>query len=390
MAAFSNKLCIITTISGSIKSFYQGQIEALNRAGIKTTVICQNDNELRSLLPEGTDYIPVSFTRTMTPLLDIKALLELYFIFRKNRFDIVQYSTIKAALLGSIAAFAARVPIRIYIVWGLYYTSQTGLRKRLLKLFEKIICLVSNLIIPIAHEMVHCIESEKLAKADKCTVMLNGSACGVDFKKFDPDKCRDQGREIRGNLHIPPDGIVIGTVARLTGDKGINELAAAFNQLAQQMDNIFLLIVGNQEEKDRLLPDTEKLIHHHPRIFAVGRQINVPAYYAAMDIFCLPTYREGFGEVNLEAQAMGLPAVSTDVIGPRESIDNGVTGFLVEARNTGALLAPLAKLIKDSELRKKMGNQAKQRVIKMFNRRDMINAVVNHRLMLLGNDNKSA
>jgi len=390
MAASSYKLCIITTISGSIKSFYQGQIEALNHAGIKTTVICGNDSGLKNLLPEDTDYIPVSFTRTITPLLDFKALLKLYFIFRENRFDIVQYSTPKASLLGSIAAFAARIPVRIYILWGLYYTSQTGLKRRLLKLFEKNICLFSNLIIPIAHEMVQFVETEKLAKAAKCTVMLNGSACGVDLKKFDPDKCRNQGGEIRNNLHIPPGGIVIGTVARLTGDKGINELVSAFNQLALQMDNIFLLIVGSQEEKDRLLPDIEKLIHHHPRIFPVGRQINVPAYYAAMDIFCLPTYREGFGEVNLEAQAMGLPAVSTNVIGPRESIDNGVTGFLVEPRNTHALLAPLTKLIKDSELRKYMGNQAKQRVIKMFNRPDMINAVVNHRLMLLGNNKKSS
>ena len=122
----------------SIKAFYQGQIEALNEAGFETTVVCAEDNKLKELLPMETKYHPMSFSRVISPLQDIKTIYKLYKLFKKEKFDIVQYSTPKAALLGSLASFIARLPVRIYILWGLYYTGQKGIRRFLFKLFEKI------------------------------------------------------------------------------------------------------------------------------------------------------------------------------------------------------------------------------------------------------------
>ena len=172
-------------------------------------------------------------------------------------------------------------------------------------------------------------------------------------------------------------------MARLTGDKGINELVSAFAEIAEEIDYVYLLIIGSQEEKDRLLSATEQVIANHPKIRGAGWQENPIPYYMAMDIFCLPTYREGFGKVNLEAQAMGLSVVSTNVIGPRESIKDGETGFLVEPRNNKALVEPLKKLVLDSELRREMGQKGRKRVEQMFNCRDVIQAVVENRLKLL-------
>jgi len=376
-------LCILTTVSSSIKAFYQGQIEALNEAGFKTTVVCSDDEKLKELLPKQTKYHPVSFSRIVSPLQDINAIYKLFRLFKTEKFNIVQYSTPKASLLSSIAAFLAGVPCRIYILWGLYYTGQTSVKRFILKSFEKIICLLSTHIVPIAHEMISLAESEGLAKASKCEVMLNGSACGVDLQRFDPKKWPKARDEIRDKYHIPERAVVIGVVARLTGDKGINELVSAFVEIAEEISYVHLLIVGGQEEKDKLHPQTEKTIKTHPRIHAVGWQQDTIPYYMAMDIFCLPTYREGFGEVNLESQALGLPVVSTNVIGPRESIKDSETGFLVEPKSSKAIVEPLKRLILDPDMRRNIGQRGRRRVEQMFDRKDVIQAVVEHRSKLL-------
>lgn len=361
-------------------------MEAFEQAGFETTVICADDPDLNGWLPDGVRFIPVPFSRVLSPLSDLAVLFKLIRIFRKEKFSIIQYSTPKASLLGSMAAFLARAPIRIYILWGLYYTGQQGAKRFLFKAFEKLICRLSHRIIPIAHEMVDFAVSEGLGKRSQYEVMLHGSACGVDLDRVDPDKWKDSKSKIRDQYHIPENGVLIGTVARLTGDKGINELVAAFDRISDQIPGVYLLLVGRQEEKDRLLPETERIIRDNPRIRTTGWQENPLPYYAAMDVFCLPTYREGFGEVNLEAQAMGLPVVSTDTIGPRESVENGVTGFLVEPKSTEALVEPLTELLRSSELRSRMGQAARQRVADKFDRKKMIQAIVQHRLSLLQHD----
>jgi glycosyltransferase involved in cell wall biosynthesis len=378
-----HKICIITTVSISIKAFYKGQLEALKQAGFEVAVICANDEELNKQLPENVKYFPVPFSRVISPISDIGTVLKLIRIFRKERFDIVQYSTPKASLLGSIAAFLAKVPVRIYILWGLYYTGQTGLKHKLFKFFEKIICSISTNIIPIAHEMVEFALSEGLGQRKKYEVMLNGSACGVDLELFDPEKWKNFRSKIRDDFNIPENAIVIGAVARLTGDKGINELVQAFDVLSNEIPRMYLLLVGEQEEKDRLSLESECTFCNNPRVRLTGWQDNTLPFYAAMDIFCLPTYREGFGEVNLEAQAMGLPVVSTDVIGPRESIENGKTGFLVPSRSAEAVREALLKLVSDKSLRTQMGAKGRERVIEKFDRKAMIATVVRHRLSLL-------
>lgn len=378
-----NSLCVLTTISGSIKAFYRDQLDAMNNLGLKTTVICADDTKIRDFIPADTGFVPVEFSRVLSPIRDVKVLWKLCRLFRNKKYDIVQYSTPKASLLGSIAAFLARVPIRIYILWGLYYMGQSGLKRFILKSFERIICLLSTHILPISHEMVDFVESEGLTKSSKCEVMYNGSACGIDLQKFNPEKWQDSRNELRNNLDIPEYATVIGTVARLTGDKGINELVKVFNTLCGEVPLLYLLLIGDQEEKDRLLPSTEQIIANNTRIRSVGRQENPLPYYMAMDIFCLPTYREGFGKVNLEAQAMGLPVVSTNVIGPRESVENGITGFLVEPKNSEALIEPLKKLIVDPRLRKTMGQKGREKIKQKFNSKDVIRAVVEHRLRLL-------
>lgn len=383
MANINKMICIVTTIAGSIRAFYLDQIKAMLKAGIIPAIICAEAKSLKEEVPDEVKLYDVPFSRSISPFRDLVTLFQLYKIFRKNKFPLIQYSTPKAALISSIAAFFARVPIRIYIMWGLYYMGQKGLSRFIFKTFERVICLLSNHVLPISHEMVDFMEKEGLVKKSKCQVMLNGSACGIDVDKYEPQQWRDFRDKIRGEIGIPEDAVVIGTVARITGDKGINELVGAFRSLEAKFPNVFLLLVGESEEKDQLHAATEEIILKDNNIKAMGRQDNPLPYYAAMDIFCLPTYREGFGKVNLEAQAMEIPVVSTDVIGPRESIEDGVTGFLVEPRNSHSLEFPLEKLISDKSLRMKMGKAGRERVKKMFNSVDVINRIISHRIELL-------
>lgn len=377
------KICILTTVSLAIRSFYRGQLAALRDAGFEVMVVCADDEALREQLPEGVRFVPAAFARVVSPLADLAVLWQLYRLFRRERFDIVQYSTPKASLLGAIAACAARVPMRIYILWGLYYMGQRGFKRTLFKGFERLICRLSHKIVPISHEMVEFALGEGLGRRPQYEVMLNGSACGVDLEQFDPDKWASSRRAIRERFHLPENAVVIGTVARLTGDKGINELVQAFDRLSGEVTGVYLLLVGAQEEKDRLSSETDRISRDNPRVRPAGWQDNPLPFYAAMDIFCLPTYREGFGEVNLEAQAMGLPVVSTDVIGPRESIENEVTGLLVPAKSAEAVYEALRTLACDRERRRKMGQKARERVIEKFDRHAMIAAVVQHRMSLL-------
>lgn len=377
------RLCILTTVSISIKSFCLDQIRALQQAGFDVTVICAPDPELPNLLPQGVEYLTVEFSRVISPFKDVKAILSLLGTFRRKKFDIVQYSTPKASLLAAIAAWLARIPHRLYLLWGLYYMGVQGMGRVVLKVFEKIICRLSTEILPISMEMVDFAKSQGLVGKTKCSVILNGSACGVDLSFYNPDRWAASRDEVRKQWGIPDDAIVIGTVARLTGDKGINELVGAFDNLSQRYPNLVLLLVGTQEQKDRLGDQTMQMIQSHPRIKTTGWQTNPAPFYAAMDIFCLPTYREGFGEVNLEAQAMGLPVVSTDVIGPRESVEQDRTGFLVSPQSQDALLEPLTVLIESPERRRKMGQEGRKRVENMFERNKLIQAMLAHRFSLL-------
>ena len=379
------KLVAITTVAVSMKAFYEGQFEAFNRAGFETFAICAEDSEVSNFLPPETKFIPVNFTRLVTPLKDIKLLWQLVGIFRKYNFDIVQYSTPKAALLGAIASFYTRVPIRIYLLWGLYYEGQHGVKRAILKFFEKVICFFSTRILPDSREMISYIQQQGVTKGAKCGMIYNGSACAIDTEEFEPVKWSQSGEQLKSKLGIPKDGIVIGLFCRLTGDKGVNEMMKAFQRISQERPNVYLLVVGREEQKDRLPSGTMDVINNHHRVFRLGWQETLLPCYAALDIFCLPSYREGFPQSLIEAQAMGVAVVTTNIVGARETIVNNQTGLLVEPKNSQTLYAALKKLLDNSQLRKEFAKNGRERVVKMFGRKEFLQAMVTHHLNLLKN-----
>lgn len=385
------KLCIVSTIPTTIKTFFGDQLRFLQEHGFEITVITSpggSNQDFGKELPVGVKIETVPMSRTIRPLEDIKALRQIIKIMRRENFDLVQYVTPKGALFGSIASRITHVPVRLYLMWGLYYVTQSGLKRLLFKTIEKIVCRCSTAIAPDSKGNVQLAVEEGLCPSEKIGVVGHGSANGVDTERFDPDRLAPFRDVIRKKHEIPANAFVLGTIAAIVGDKGINELISAFVEVAQKHPEAYLLYVGQTTEKDPVRAETLKQIEDHPRIIHVGWQTEPEKYMAAMDIFVLPTYREGFGVVNIEASAMKLPVVSTDVPGPHESIVHGETGLLVPAKQVKPLVDAMKSLMGRPIQARKMGEAGRKRVQECYEQKKLWQAILEHRLSLIKNAHK--
>lgn len=377
------RLALIVTAPITIRCFCYPLIDAFVAAGLDVAVICSDAPDIPGRLPAGARFMPINFSRVISPLADLGALWRLFRVLRRERCDIVQYATPKAGLLGSLAAFLARVPVRVYALWGLYYESRGGLSRVVWKCIDRLICALSTDVVPNAREMLATIVKDRITRPAKCRVLANGSACGVDLSLYDPQRWAAERAAVRARLGAGAEHVVIGIFGRLTGDKGVNEAVAAFVRLAQSHTQVLLLVVGSVEAKDQPRPDTLTLLQSHPQIRRLEWQESLLPSFAAIDIYCLPSYREGLPQSVLEAQAMALPVVCTDISGCREAIADGETGFCVLPRSTDALLPPLEKLVTDAELRRAMGARGRARVARLFDERAVARATAEHKLELL-------
>jgi len=377
------KICVCATVPFVIRAFYGGQLRFLQENGFEVTILTSPDEQFASELPPGVRYCPVEIARRVRPWADLGALWAIWRVMRANRFDLVQVSTPKAALLCSLAARAAGVPTRLYLMWGLYYTGQTGWRRRFFRLFERLICVLSTHIAPDGRETMAFAVAEGLCRPEKIEVVGSGSSNGIDLKRFDPHRLHIERARLRHELGIREDALVIGTVARLCREKGVNELVRGFLLAHQEDARLRLLVVGPMEGNAGLESDVSREIAVNPDIISLGFRSDVERCLAAMDIFVLPSWREGFPVASLEAGAMRLPVISTDVMGPRESVLNGQTGILVPVRDAEGLRAAIMTLARDPALRQQMGDAGRYRVETDFEQRQHWQRVVDHRRRIL-------
>ncbi len=382
-------LCIISTIPITIKVFFGDQLGFLQDNGFEITVITSSggsSQDFGGVLPDGVKLETVNMGRTIKPLEDLKAFFQILKIIKQGKFDIVQYVTPKAALLGSVASWWAKVPVRLYLMWGLYYITLSGIKKFTFKTIEKIVCKFSTAIAPDSKGNVKLAVEQRLCKADKISIVGHGSANGVDTERFDPDKLADAGKQIRNQLNVPDNAIVFGCIAAIVKDKGVNELIEAFDKVSKRNQNVYLLYIGQTTEKDPVKDSTLKIMESHKKIIHLGWQNEPEKYLAAMDIFVLPTYREGFGVVNIEASAMALPVISTDVPGPQESIIDGKTGILVPAKQIKPLVEAMKDLLGRPLYSKQLGEAGRKRVEEFYEQKKLWDDILKHRIELLQNN----
>lgn len=363
MNLLRKKICVVTTVPYALNMFMKPHILMLAEKYDVTLITNGTNHDLDFLVGEYVHFIPISIARKISLFRDLYALIILCCIFRAERFDVVHSLTPKTGLLAMVAAFLARVPHRIHTFTGQVWANKVGTSRWVLKTFDKLIAICStNLLTDSASQRQFLID-QTVAVKSKISVLGCGSVCGVDVKRFKPDA--DIRRAVRKSMNIPDDAIVYLFLGRLNKDKGILDLALAFCALADEVKKSHLLVVGPDESGiDVILGSL--LEEYKDRFHRVGFT-NVPEeYMACADIICVPSYREGFGSVIIEAGAVGIPAVASNIYGLMDAVVNGETGILHKTKDASEIKSVLLDLSNDSELRIRMGKAAQARARSNF------------------------
>ncbi len=366
------KICYITTISLTIKSFFVPQLKHLADKGYQTTVICSYDESLEKELCEHTKYIPVEIARGISPLTIGKSIVELTRVLKREKFDMVQYSTPNAAFVASVASRLAGIRIRNYHLMGFRYLGAKGILRYILKILEKVSCANSTHIECVSKSNLELGVREKIFSKEKACVVWNGSSGGVDLKRFDAGKRDEWRKEIRQKLEYKEDDFVFGFVGRVTKDKGIDELLSAFLNLREQPK---LLLVGHAEGVDTLNKELYESAGKNENIKFVDAVSDIEKYYAAIDVLVFPSYREGFGNVVIEAAATGTPAIISNIPGPVDAVIPDVTAKLVEARDVVSLQGAMEDMLNDRKKIKEMSEKAYNFVLTHFDSAELNNKI---------------
>lgn len=358
------KICYIVTLPITIRAFFIPQLKFLATNGFSITVICSPDSKLQNELGCTVKYIPLNIPRGVSIFRSASAINKLCKVFRKENYDLIQYSTPNAAFCASIAALISGCKIRNYHLMGFRYLGATGVGRILLKCIERITCRCSTSIECVSRSNLKIGVREKIFQLEKATVVWNGSSGGIDLNRFDIKKRAEYRLEIRNRYNLG-DSYVYGFVGRITRDKGINELLEAFLQI----EDGILMLIGNLEAIDTIDDELYQCSLKNERIKYVGSVDEIEKYYAALDILILPSYREGFGNVVIEAAAMGTPAIVSNIPGPTDAIVKGKTALVVPVKDS----QQLAQCMKDIRKPKytQLGNNAVKYVTANFDSREL-------------------
>jgi glycosyltransferase involved in cell wall biosynthesis len=355
------KICFVATIPAAVNSFLRDHIQAAGEI-YSVTVVCNSEDKY---LLEGLNakivFLPIE--RKPSPLKDLLALIRLVKLFRQEKFDIVHSHLPKTGLLGMIAAWLACVPIRINTFHGEVWATQSGWRRIALKLCDQFVGLLATNILVVSPSQQYFLVKEGILPQGKSKLIGAGSICGVNPLRFHTDL--DARLTVRKNLGVTQEATVILFVGRLNRDKGILDLASAFDAISKHHSNVVLLLVGSEE--DVAFSQIQEICHAElDRLQYVTFTTTPEHYMAAADIFCLPSYREGLPMTILESAACGVPTVASRIYGITDAVEEGKTGLLFTAGDISGLTQSLSTLIEDKSLRQQMGEAARLRVLDLF------------------------
>jgi glycosyltransferase involved in cell wall biosynthesis len=330
----------VTTVAISLRLLLTGQMKFMSENGFKVYMVSSPDEHVPDLInEEQCEHFSAPMTRKITPLLDIISLIKLILLFRKLNPDIVHTHTPKAGILGMMAAWLLRVPIRMHTVAGLPWMESYGLKRKVLEITEKWTYFFATNIYPNSKRLKDFIASKNWVSEKKLKTIGSGSSNGVNVRFFSVNnEISDKALQMRSGLGISESNFIFCFIGRLVSDKGVNELVEATDILSKQRQDFSLILVGKTEDDlDPLSPETMKTIGRNNAIFNVGFANDVRPYIDASNMVILPSYREGFPNVPLQAGAMGKPCIATDINGSNEIIRHRETGWLVPPKNTKKL-----------------------------------------------------
>lgn len=380
------RICFCTTISATIKSFL---VELSNylveHENYDVTFICGEDPLLSDYTNEHIHYIPLKMKRGIA-FDGPRIIWQMFRIFKRERFDIVQYSTRNAGTYASVASWMAGVKIRLYCQWGMMFVAMKGLKRFLLKLDEKLVTSLATVIESESFSMYETAIEHGVYKPEKASVIWNGSACGVNIEKYELANKQAWRKEVRQEYGISEDARVFGYCGRITRDKGLNELFAAFKEVVEHPRSdikAYLMIIGANDNAETINPKLFAWAKSSPYVIFTGYTNNVPKYYSALDVFTSLSYREGFGLVVIEAAAMEVPGIVSDALGQRDTIEHMKTGYSVTTHSVDDVVEAMNFYIDNPKKAVEMGINARKTVEEKYEQKELFRRLAAHRNELI-------
>ena len=356
----------IATAPEFFHSFFRGQLEFMKIQGFDVALICSPGEGAKSFKDWPVRYYPVSIQRRISPLADIVSIWRIVRVLRFIRPDIVHVHTSKAGLLGMIASWIAAVRVRVFTIHGFRWVTKEGMSRRVIKVSNRVTCLSADKVFCVSKSNLEIGVNNNICSLDKVKVVCEGSINGVDaIGRFNPEK-EQNSPAIRKGLGIPENSFVFGFVGRIVRDKGIEELAAAWRSIRRDFSDTHLMLVGKAESGDPVSDETLEFFEKDEHVHFTGFRPEVAPYYGAMDAFVLPSHREGFPVTPLEASAIGLPVIASNILGCVDAVVNNKTGILVAPGSTVELEEAMRTFLNDRKMAERLGRKGRKFVLENF------------------------
>jgi len=366
------KVCQLCNVGFSLNKFLLPLVDAQMANGDEVVAVCADDEYVEGIRNDGYRVVTIPITRGMNPIKHLYSIWGLFLFMRKEQFDLVHVHTPVAALLGRIAAWLSRVPLIVYTAHGFYFHADMSLKKRIFFVgLERLAGRVTDLLFTQSAEDAETAVNEWILPAARVFEIGNG----VDVARFNPTILLENSH-IRKELAIPEDVFLVGMIGRQVEEKGIVELLESARALVGKYDDIYFIIIGDRLSSDHAI-DVDEVVQQTKlllgeKLLLPGMRADIPELLCAMDLFVLPSWREGMPRTIIEAMMMGLPVIATNIRGSREEVVDGVTGLLVPLRDPDALSKAIVSLYNDREKGKSMGKAGRERALEFYDEKKVV------------------
>ena len=370
------KICQLCAIDFTLKKFIIPLVDGMIAEGWDVYSVCSDGDYVPELRNQGYKINTIEISRSINPIKHIVTTLKLYKLFRKEKFDVIHVHTPVASLVGRLAAWLTRTPLIIYTAHGFYFHDEMPKPKIWIFIFlEKIAGKITSFLFTQSSEDCETAIKTGIMKAEKVLAIGNG----VDIERFNPEKYGEQV-ELRKSLGIPNDAFVVGMISRLVEEKGIVEFLEAAEYLNLDNSNLYFLLIGDRLASDHaesvtdIIDSTKKKLRSN--LILTGLRTDIPELLSVMNVYCLPSWREGMPRTIIEAMMMQKPVIATDIRGSREEVDPNVTGLLVPVKNSSKLAAAVSRIYSNRDWADQLGLAGRKKALKHYDESKVISTQI--------------